>query len=535
MRGISFDYTAPISAAVPTRMDVACFIGFVSTRPGGSISSELLEWWQVGGFEGDGGSISRRPVPLESWEAFRALFDDRRTTRSSQVHPLPPSDTLPVDGDGDGQQEAFLAAAVRAFFQHGGRKCYVIPMGDPPPYFCPETVRAKKVLELFWGDALTARLDPEERFDIDALLDLYMPALVDGNQDMARRQSLTYLMDLSDVTYLSFPDLVDLFSIAPAPMERRPEQPKPEVFVACSREENIAPWFYLQPFQAPRFSTHRYRIWKRFIELILEFLEQYAPTIQMVATLPLPDLKATDGFETHMIDTLLDPNEIDNDRYRRLQLAFPWLKTVHAAALPEWVQPPEGTLLGLLAAGALTRGAYRSIAGVPIPWAYDLLPLHISLYERGNCSGTAFFERICCFDRVPAGISLQSDVTAVGDRVYRYAVVRRIMIMVLKAARTLGLNHVFDASGPRLWKGVEEALAGLLIRLYQKQGLRGATAGEAFSVVCDRSTMTQQDIDSGRVIVQVSLQPAIPIEQITVNLAIDSQGTTIVSESPGSA
>ena len=67
-------------------------------------------------------------------------------------------------------------------------------------------------------------------------------------------------------------------------------------------------------------------------------------------------------------------------------------------------------------------------------------------------------------------------------------------------------------------------LNSLLSGLFQAGGLRGGTTAQAFHVRCDRSTMSQNDIDNGRVIAQVQFDAAAAIEQISVVLAMDEGG-----------
>jgi phage tail sheath protein FI len=63
-----------------------------------------------------------------------------------------------------------------------------------------------------------------------------------------------------------------------------------------------------------------------------------------------------------------------------------------------------------------------------------------------------------------------------------------------------------------------------MLALYQDGALRGASAAEAFQVRCDRSTMSQNDIDNGRLIAELQFQAAVPIEHVTVQLALDASG-----------
>jgi len=43
---------------------------------------------------------------------------------------------------------------------------------------------------------------------------------------------------------------------------------------------------------------------------------------------------------------------------------------------------------------------------------------------------------------------------------------------------------------------------------------------EAFDVRCDRGTMTQNDLDNGRLVVVIQVRPAMAIERITVVLKL---------------
>ena len=49
-----------------------------------------------------------------------------------------------------------------------------------------------------------------------------------------------------------------------------------------------------------------------------------------------------------------------------------------------------------------------------------------------------------------------------------------------------------------------------------ERALNGASVSEAFSVRCDRTTMTQNDLDNGRLIALVTLTAASTIETISV-------------------
>jgi phage tail sheath protein FI len=95
---------------------------------------------------------------------------------------------------------------------------------------------------------------------------------------------------------------------------------------------------------------------------------------------------------------------------------------------------------------------------------------------------------------------------------------------VLRAAWRVGESVVFEPNGPLLWTRVRRSIEDLLTDYWREGGLRGASTAEAFDVRCDRSTMTQNDIDNGRVIARVAVAPAAAVERIVVMLALDTAG-----------
>jgi phage tail sheath protein FI len=139
-------------------------------------------------------------------------------------------------------------------------------------------------------------------------------------------------------------------------------------------------------------------------------------------------------------------------------------------------------------------------------------------------TGLALHERVSIFGNTPAGLLLLSDVTTSLDESYRPASVNRLVSLVVRAARIVGEESVFEPSGERLWVELRERLSTLLLQLYRAGALRGANAAEAFSVRCDRSTTSQNDLDAGRVIAEIGIAPTAPIETIRVVLAMDDSG-----------
>ena len=114
------------------------------------------------------------------------------------------------------------------------------------------------------------------------------------------------------------------------------------------------------------------------------------------------------------------------------------------------------------------------------------------------------------------GFFIASDRTT-DPGIYAQANIRRLMALVLRAARHRGEVSVFDANGPLLWRDVAISLTTVLRRLHGAGALHGIAEADAFSVVCGPETMHQSDIDAGRVIAEVTLRPAYSLESIEIS------------------
>ena len=58
-----------------------------------------------------------------------------------------------------------------------------------------------------------------------------------------------------------------------------------------------------------------------------------------------------------------------------------------------------------------------------------------------------------------------------------------------------------------------------MLQLWRKGALMGTTPPQAFVVICDATTTTQNDIDNGRVNIQIGFAPLRPAEFIIISIA----------------
>jgi uncharacterized protein len=98
------------------------------------------------------------------------------------------------------------------------------------------------------------------------------------------------------------------------------------------------------------------------------------------------------------------------------------------------------------------------------------------------------------------------------DAAWKYVPVRRLFLMVEESIDEGTQWVVFEPNDEPLWARVRQSVTNFLVTQWRLGALQGALAEEAFFVTCDRSTMTQDDIDNGRLICQVGIAPVKPAE-----------------------
>jgi hypothetical protein len=501
---LRFETEPPVEAPSPNRMDVACFVGFVRPRPGAAsiaIQRWLTEqgWLQTPGgvrmpfARASASELLDVPVPIERWAVFDRLFawNERR-----------------LNGDDTALATTYLGAAVRSFFAEGGRRCYVVRVGDDWAVPSDATVVA---------DA--------DRIDrLSALLPGYPASLASSPFDRSTWHGIGHVFGLPDVSFICCPDLPDIVRApATAPDLRVTLPPVAEQFIECTSTDVIDDDDPAHRYHAPRADDAGFAAWRQSVEIVRNALIAARCETQFVATAPLPLAGASVEAALGGVlgDGFLDEGGGAAARPRVssfVQVAFPWVTTQGSRGLPEGLEPSDGVLTGVLARNALMRGTFRSAAGLSLSTVEDMQPPLSSQTTLGT--------RASLLGPTPRGLQVLTDVTASASQQFRPGGVHRLVSSIVRAARRVGDDAVFQPSGEALWAGIRTRLEQVLLSLWQNGGLRGVSAADAFDVRCDRSTMTQADLDAGRAVALVRINPAAPIETITVVLALDASGIT---------
>jgi phage tail sheath protein FI len=104
------------------------------------------------------------------------------------------------------------------------------------------------------------------------------------------------------------------------------------------------------------------------------------------------------------------------------------------------------------------------------------------------------------------------------DPSWKYVDLRRLYAYI-EHSIDHGLQWVaFEPDTEQLWTRVRQQVEEFLVELWRAGRLVGTKPEDAFFVKVDRSTMTQDDIDNGRLVVLVGIAALRPVEFVVFRI-----------------
>ena len=198
-------------------------------------------------------------------------------------------------------------------------------------------------------------------------------------------------------------------------------------------------------------------------------------------------------------------------------LYYPWVIVPNPLARPgrediprELSLPPSGFVCGIYARNDVERGVYKAPANEVVRSAHALRDRR-QLRRSRRCSiRSASTACACCPGRgyrvwgARLGLApIPNGSTSPIRRYFNY----------LEASIDRGTQWaVFEPNGERLWANVRQTISDFLYNEWRNGALLGTTTEEAFFVRCDRSTMTQNDLDNGRLVCLIGVAIIKPAE-----------------------
>jgi phage tail sheath protein FI len=206
-------------------------------------------------------------------------------------------------------------------------------------------------------------------------------------------------------------------------------------------------------------------------------------------------------------------------------LYHPWLLVpdpypATAGAPADVPIPPSGHVVGIYARTDIERGVHKAPANEVVRGVTGLQRLLNKEQHDILNPYPVNINVIRDFRPVNRGIRVYGGRCITSDSDWKYVNVRRLLIFI-EASVDRGLQWVvFEPNAEPLWARVRRSIANFLTLVWRNGALEGTKPEEAFFVKCDRTTMTQTDIDQGRLICLVGVAPVKPAEFVIVRIGL---------------
>ena len=202
--------------------------------------------------------------------------------------------------------------------------------------------------------------------------------------------------------------------------------------------------------------------------------------------------------------------------YSYAVLSHPWVRYRDPSGSADTgviARPPEGFMAGVYAARTRSGGAWLAPANVPLVGALGIEP-PLGREDIARLSAA----RITVLHPHPRGILWTGDDTLSAARLIGLVNVRRLMILLRRFLLREGRRFVFEPHSDDFRALVRGQLTRVLTSLYQRGAFRGADAGQAFQVVIEEVNNPPQAVDLGRLVVDLAVAPAAPLQFLHLRL-----------------
>lgn len=186
--------------------------------------------------------------------------------------------------------------------------------------------------------------------------------------------------------------------------------------------------------------------------------------------------------------TVLDP--LDPDGRREIQV------------------PPSGYVAGIAARTDVLHGVFKAPANEVVLGAIGFEKLlnkaQQDILNPEGINAFRFFEG--------RGFRLWGARTISSDPEWKYLSVRRYFAYLEHSIDRGTQWAVFENNNEQLWANIRRTVEDFLFNEWRNGALMGTKPEEAYFVRCDRSTMTQNDLDNGRLICLIGVSVVKPAE-----------------------
>jgi uncharacterized protein len=252
----------------------------------------------------------------------------------------------------------------------------------------------------------------------------------------------------------------------------------------------------------------------------------YADSTDIMMGSLIPHVERQRAYRVAILEA--GPNLLDSD-YENVRaqidssysaLYVPWISTPNPLAVAgtstpaQVLVPPSGFMAGIYARNDTQRTVAKAPANEVLLGAVDF-ERHISFAEQAVLNPLG----INCLRFFPdRGFRVWGARTASSDTELMYINVRRYLIYLEHSIDNGTQWAVFENNGPQLWARVTDSVDSFLNNEFASGNLLGTSPSQAYFVRCDRTTMTQNDLDNGRLICLIGVALLKPAEFVVFRI-----------------
>ncbi len=197
----------------------------------------------------------------------------------------------------------------------------------------------------------------------------------------------------------------------------------------------------------------------------------------------------------------------------RLVLYYPWV----VASAPEGGTinlPPSGFMAGVYARNDVERGVHKAPANT-VPFGALRFTRSINAFQQELLNPRGIN---CLRSFATRGHRVWGARTLGGNPEWKYVNIRRYFLFLERSIEQNTQWAVFEPNGTPLWDNVRESIEDFLYNEWINGRLLGGDPKQAYFVRCDRTTMTQNDIDNGRLVCLIGVAPLTPAEFVVFRI-----------------
>jgi uncharacterized protein len=196
-------------------------------------------------------------------------------------------------------------------------------------------------------------------------------------------------------------------------------------------------------------------------------------------------------------------------------LYHPWIEVLDPLERPaqgapprKLLLPPSGFVCGIYARTDIERGVHKAPANEVVRglsrFEININHARQEVLNPEGINALRFFQG--------RGNRVWGARTMSSDPEWKYVNVRRLFIFLENSIDRATQWAVFEPNNERLWANVRRTIEDFLLVQWRNGALLGEKPEKAYFVRCDRTTMTQNDLDNGRLIALIGVAPVKPAE-----------------------